>query len=175
MKKIIKRIALGFTLITTVTAFTPTISVFAYENTTNGVTSSEKENAFQDVTPTKEQLQEIGLTEEEINEYLNSQDTGITLKNGLAYDKDGNILLVEQNPLQRGRLTWAVNAIRRGYNRLPNSVKNLIGTYTGLQTLLGFIDHFTGAVEDAIYWACKQVGMPDWAAWTVTKGLTLLL
>lgn len=116
-----------------------------------------------------QQLKGIGLSDEEINTYLNSDESVIYLQNGEVVDNEGNPI-----SLQRGKFSWAAAAIRKKYSKLPKSVKNIINSFTNIEVILGLIQHFTGMVEDALYKACKYVGMPDWAAWTVSKGLTVL-
>lgn len=93
--------------------------------------------------------------------------------NGIAYDSKGNII-VEQygDSLKRGKMSLAIKAIRKAYKKLPLAVRNTIETFTKLEVLLGTLDHWTGAVEDGIFWACKQVGIPDVAARFVAKALT---
>ncbi|CAN2923755.1 MULTISPECIES: hypothetical protein [Streptococcus] len=75
---------------------------------------------------------------------------------------------------QRGKWSAAVKAIRKGYSKVPPKVKGYINKFIGLEAILGTIDHFTGWIEDGIYQACKNAGMPDWMAWTVAKALTLI-
>ncbi|GBG96139.1 hypothetical protein [Lactococcus termiticola] len=100
----------------------------------------------------------------------------IYLINGIAFDKNGNAVVEHYGESQnRGKYSWLVKAIRNIYHRLPGFVKSTIKKYVGLEGFLNLIDKATGSVEDAIFWACKQVGMPDWLAWTVTKAITLLV
>ncbi|MQW24096.1 MULTISPECIES: hypothetical protein [unclassified Lactococcus] len=100
----------------------------------------------------------------------------IYLIDGEAYDKYGNLIVDELGrPMARGKLSWAVKAIRKGYSKVPAPIRGFINKYGGLETILGVVDHFTGAVETAIYKACKAVKMPDWMAWAVSKALTLLI
>lgn len=75
---------------------------------------------------------------------------------------------------EKGKFGAAIKAIRKGYSKLPASVKKYINRYLGLNAILGTLDHWTGAIEDGIYWACKKVGMPDWMAWFVSKALTMI-
>lgn len=53
-------------------------------------------------------------------------------------------------------------------------MKAFIGVEGFLQ-ILGVVDNFTGAVEDAIYAGALQVTGDEDAAWWVTKALMLLL
>lgn len=75
---------------------------------------------------------------------------------------------------EKGKFGLAIKAIKKGYSKLPAPVKKYIKKYLGLNVILGTLDHWTGAIEDGIYWGCKQVGMPDWMAWTVAKALTMI-
>lgn len=76
---------------------------------------------------------------------------------------------------ERGKISLAIKAIKTIYHKLPKPVKKYIAQYLKLEGLLGFLDHWTGAVEDGIYHACKSAGMPDWMAWVVTKAITMLI
>ena len=74
---------------------------------------------------------------------------------------------------ERGKVKTAIKAIKAAYSKLPEPVRKYINRYFGLSAILSVLDHWTGAIEDGIYWACKQVGMPDGAAWFVSKALTM--
>ncbi len=107
----------------------------------------------------------------------NSEGKHIYVDNGriLEFDKD----TVSQEDIQaakmdRGKWSFSVTAIRKGYSKLPSNVKRWINQYIGLNAILSTLEHFTGWIEDGIYQACKRAGMPDWMAWTVTKALTLI-
>ena len=73
---------------------------------------------------------------------------------------------------ERGKWGVAIKAIRKGYSKLPSKVKGYINKYIGLNAILGTLDHWTGWIEDGIYHACRNAGMPDWMARTVAKALT---
>lgn len=73
---------------------------------------------------------------------------------------------------ERGKIGAAVKAIRIGYSKIPKWIRNLIAKYAGLEAILSQLDHWTGAIEDGIYNACRSVGMPEWLAWLVAKALT---
>lgn len=75
---------------------------------------------------------------------------------------------------ERGKWGAAIKAIRKGYSKLPAGVKSSINKYLGLNAILGTLDHWTGWIEDGIYYACRKSGMPDWMARTVAKALTLI-
>lgn len=75
---------------------------------------------------------------------------------------------------KKGKFGAAIKAITKGYSKLPASVKKYINQYLGLSFILGTLDHWTGAIEDGIYWGCKKAGMPDWMAWFVSKALTMI-
>ena len=101
--------------------------------------------------------------------------TGANENVSLVFDKD----TVSQEDIQaakmdRGKWSFSVTAIRKGYSKLPSNVKRWINQYIGLNSILSTLEHFTGWIEDGIYQACKRAGMPDWMAWTVAKALTLI-
>ncbi|WP_167630393.1 hypothetical protein [Listeria valentina] len=120
--------------------------------------------------PTKEELKNLGLSEAEIAELMKVQDTGITLKNGVAYDEDGKKLTLKE----RGKLSWAVKILRKAWNKIPKKVKNAMGGVAGFEAILSFIDHFTGKVSDAIYLGCRKIGLSKAVSWWVMKILTLI-
>lgn len=113
-----------------------------------------------------EELKSVGLTQEEMDLVLSgtSASSGIYLISGIAYDENGNILKV----YERGKLSWAVKAIKKAWNKLPQWVQGALGV-TGFTKLLDFIDHFTGTIEDAVYEGCKTLGMSNSMAKAVTK------
>ena len=81
---------------------------------------------------------------------------------------------IQAAKMDRGKWSFSVTAIRKGYSKLPSNVKRWINQYIGLNAILSTLEHFTGWIEDGIYQACKRAGMPDWMAWTVAKALTLI-
>lgn len=54
-------------------------------------------------------------------------------------------------------------------------MKQIIAKYTKLSVLLNLIEHYTGTLENAIYNACRQVGMPKNIANFVTKTIMLFI
>ena len=112
----------------------------------------------------------------------NSEGKHIYVDNGriLEFDKDTVLPLVPERhwiqaaKMDRGKWSFSVTAIRKGYSKLPSNVKRWINQYIGLNSILSTLEHFTGWIEDGIYQACKRAGMPDWMAWTVAKALTLI-
>lgn len=150
-----------------------TISPVISANTTYTMNNVSSINDTYSMLP--DNLHKLGSDSEIIKYALTKPSTGITLIDGIAYDKHGNLLASEHDQLTRGKLSWATKALRAAYSKMPKSIKGFIARYTSFEGLLTFIDHFTGTVENAIYQACKRVGMPDWMAWTVTKTLTLFI
>lgn len=128
---------------------------------------------YSKVNPDIKELDQYGVTVEEIAELKKLEDSGIVLTNGIAVDKDGNVLTIDS--MQRGKLSWAVKALRAVWNKIPANIKAAMGGLAGFETILNVVDNFTGAVEDAVYAGCKKVGMSDSVAWWVTKGLMLFL
>lgn len=105
----------------------------------------------------------------------NVKSSGIYLINGVPYDKFGNPLDSNNGIQMKGKLSWAAKALKKAWNKIPLKYKKMMGGYAGFAKVLDYIDHFTGAVEDACYRGCKSIGLPDWAAWAVTKILLLSL
>lgn len=76
----------------------------------------------------------------------------------------------------KGKLSWAVKALKAAWDLIPDSVKVALGGTAGFATLLSVIDNFTGAVEDAVYAGALAVtGNETVATWWITKALMLLL
>lgn len=149
-------------------ALAPTSAVFAAEKDVNRSTISYSNfipNNFD-----RNELHNLGISDLEIDKLINASATGITLKNGVAYDANGNILEVRE----RGKLSVAVKAIKGVWDKLPTKVKVAIGGATGFEKLLGYIDHFTGSVEDAVYNGLLYIGCSPSVAWWAMKIITAL-
>lgn len=74
-----------------------------------------------------------------------------------------------------GKVSAAAKLLLKAYRKLPNHVKKLIAKYTKLNVFLSIVEHYTGALEDAVYHACLKVGMPKMMANIVTKTIMLLV
>ena len=98
------------------------------------------------------ELRDLGFSEEDIINYHDNL-------NNPVYIQEGMVLNSKEQHKERGKFTWAVKAIRKGYNKLPKSVKRYIAAHTGLDTFLSFIENATGKIQDAVYNACRKVGM----------------
>lgn len=138
-------------------------------DTINVKSESDLLNAYEsDINNLKVNVDEliaIGLTQEEIDIVLSdSSASGIYLLNGVTYNKNGDILEVQE----RGKLSWAVKLLRAAWDKLPGWAQGALGL-TGFEKLLDFVDHFTGTIEDAVYEGCKSLGMSDSVANAVTK------
>ncbi|MEN2667263.1 hypothetical protein [Listeria aquatica] len=68
------------------TSVAPAVSVYAQEKQ---IPATQKEEVDIEV-PSKEELERLGLSEQEIQELMQVSDTGITLKDGVAYDQNGD-------------------------------------------------------------------------------------
>ena len=152
------------------TVLLPTVSVFAQNISVENVEDNDQFDP--NFKMDEDFLRDLELTEEEIESFNNYEESNIVLNNGDAF-LDGKQLNTQS--MQRDKFTWAVKAIRKSYNRLPKKVKQYIAKYTKLNTLLNIIEHYTGKLEDAIYSACKRVGMPNWMANFVTKTIMLFV
>lgn len=120
------------------------------------------------------ELKGYGLSDSEIKEFNNFLSSGINVING---EVSGNIDIGSlDNEIQtRGKFSSAVKLIRKAYNKLPSKVKKIIAKYTKLNVLLNLIEHYTGTLEDAIYNACRKVGMPKSVTNFVTKTIMLFV
>lgn len=121
--------------------------------------------------PDTESLQELGLSDNEIEELQSAEADDIILIDGVAY-KDG--VLIDSESMERGKLTWAVKAIKAVYKKLPARVKGHVDS-VGLGSLLMFIEHYTGKLEEAIYKKVYQSTRSKTVAWLVSKTIMLLI
>lgn len=75
----------------------------------------------------------------------------------------------------RGKFTWAVKAIRKEWNKLPNKLKATIGGYAGLEGILSVVEHYAGALENAIYEGALRLGLSDITACWVSNTIMLFI
>lgn len=170
-------LAMGLVFTITATTLGNSVPVFAnnYTNSMINTTSPLEEKKILDSFDASfiidnTTLKEYGLSEAEILKFNNYILSDIYIKNGILSSYD-----VEDPILTRGKFTTAVKAIRKAYNKLPKKVKQIIAKYTKLSVLLNLIEHYTGTLENAIYNACRQVGMPKNIANFVTKTIMLFV
>jgi len=111
-------------------------------------------------TPSREALSELGLSEEEIDFYLNLEDSDITIADGVLYDKDGNVI-DDESELATFGFWGAAKAflprIRSALYRLPAWVIERIGGKGPLKVILNVVEAYFGVIETAIYNACMVV------------------
>lgn len=149
---------------------TPIISVKASESNISMEENLLESSFDPNFNSSKDELIELGLSFEEAEEFNDYQMSNINVIDGIAYIDGHEIISME-----RGKLTWAVKAIRKVYNKLPTKVKSVIATYTGSNGFLNLVEHYTGSLENAIYNACKKVGMSNTNANLVTKTIMLFI
>lgn len=137
--------------------------------TEKGSPRLEKQNIY---TPTKEELKQLGLSDIEIKQLFEMKSTGITLYYGEAYNSNGDLITDGQHRVKRGKLSWAVKALKKAWDMIPSKVKVAVGGAAGFAKLLDFIDHYTGAVEDAVYEGLIALGVNKTVAWWIMKILT---
>lgn len=127
--------------------------------------------------PTKDQLKSLGFSDQEIYDLFNSKLTNNKIiYKGFLFDSNQIVFLGEVPSINRvGKIQLAIKAINKIWFRLPSGVRSAISKYIGLGTFLKVLNTYTGKVEDGIYWVCKEFGMPNWLAWTVTKTLMLFI
>lgn len=58
---------------------------------------------------------------------------------------------------------------------MPRAVKGYIAGHTGLDTLLSFVENATGNLQNAVYNACRKVGMNKTVANIVTAAIMTLV
>lgn len=112
----------------------------------------------------EKELKDFGFTDNEILQFNNYQSSSLLVNNGL----------VENTSLQeRGKFTWAVKIIKKGINKLPTRVRDLI-MGVGIGKILQYVEHYTGVLEDGIYYGCKKAGMNHFSANLVAKTIMLV-
>ncbi len=114
-----------------------------------------------------DQLKELGFNDQQIGKYHSNLENPILIENGMVEN--------DEQSAERGRFTWAVKLIRKAYNLLPASVKAYIVAHSSLDTLLSFIENATGTIQDAVYNACRKVGMNATVANIVTAAIMTLV
>ncbi|MEK4503932.1 hypothetical protein [Bacillus sp. FSL R12-0069] len=148
----------------------PSISASAAEKAEAQVTLGQQQPkaGFQSYTPTRAELQGLGLSDTEITQLLNTPSSGIMLYQGKVINNG-------QHGQVQGKLKWAAQAIRQLWKELPGPVKERLGRVGALYTIAGVVEHYTGALEDAIYAGVLKEVKNETAAWWITKTLTLLI
>ncbi|AUB54426.1 hypothetical protein GUI51_13435 [Enterococcus mundtii] len=162
--KHIKFITIGLATLSLLSATVPVGTTLVQADEIKSV-ASEKDH-FKGLSDNE--LQKLGFSAEEIAIYHDNLNNPVYLENGI-------ILNSKEQHQERGKFTWAVKAIRKGYNKLPTSVKRYIAAHTGLETLLSFIENATGTIQDAVYNACRKVGMSKSVANIVTAAIMTLI
>ena len=155
--------------------FADAINKKEYNN--NSAIKTETVSKVDSISPDINELKELGVTDSEIEKLLSTKSSGIYLIDGVAYDRNGN-LIGQSDPnaiTTQGKFSAAIKLLKAGWDKLPKGVQDAIGGTTGFAALLNFIDHFTGTIEDAIYEGCLTLGMSETVAWWVTKTLTFLV
>ncbi|WP_156314128.1 hypothetical protein [Companilactobacillus kimchii] len=156
---------MGFTVLTLSSVVVPSITTEVNAAQINGSTE-ESNDEFKGLSD--QELRGLGFTDQEIETYHNNIDSNLIIDHGVVINGQGD-------GISRGKFTWAVKTIRKGYSKLPSGVKKYIAAHTGLDTLLGFIENATGTLQDAIYKACRNVGMNATVANIVTAAIMTLV
>lgn len=148
-----------------------------YDKEVEQVINKESKVSQLDYSKDTESAKELGISDQLINKIVvnnhNGQDGQIYLVDGVPYDKNGDY--ITSGTATRGKLSWAVKAIRQVWDKLPKKIKTTIGGYAGLEGILSVVEHYTGALEDAIYEGAKNIGLNDTAAWWVSKTIMLFI
>ena len=165
MKKMIL-IAGSVALATLLSVTVPSVTSVVYASeTAKAELKSVQEDKFIGVSDN--QLKKLGFNDQQIRNNHTNLENPILIENGM----------VENNgqSAERGKFTWAVKLIRKAYNLLPASVKAYIVAHSSLDTLLSFIENATGTIQDAVYNACRKVGMNATVANLVTAAIMTLV
>lgn len=162
--KHIKLIATNFAAITLLSVTIPSVTSVALA--AEGLTEHQEIDSFRGLSD--QELNDLGFSYIEIASYHDNMTNPVYIENGM-------ILNSKTQQVQRGKFTWAVKIIRAGYDKLPLSVKKFIAAYMGLETLLSFIENATGTIQDAVYQACRDVGMSHSVANIVTAAIMTLV
>ncbi|MBU2964327.1 MULTISPECIES: hypothetical protein [Bacteria] len=145
------------------TALAPTSSVFAAEKDNNTFVIS-------DINFDRNELYKLGLNDHEIDEFTHFGTTGILLKNGIAYDTDGNII----ENMERGKWSWAAKKLVANYNSLPGPIKAVI-SYGTMNAVAKKLEQLNGDLTYCLTVAIELVGFsPSVAKW-LAQGIAYAL
>jgi len=148
-----------------------------YDKEVDQVISKKSKVSQLDYSKDTETAKSLGISDQLIDQVISNkniiQEGQIYLIDGVPYDKNGDY--ITSGTATRGKISWAVKAIRQVWDKLPKKVKTTIGGYAGLEGILSVVEHYTGALEDAIYEGAKNIGLNDTAAWWVSKTIMLFI
>jgi len=174
-RKSLKRLIISVSVFASLFAIVAPLGMMSLEASEIRQVAQHIASDFETAKPTPEQLQSLALSEEEIDVYLNSGPSGITVDNGNVYDEVGNPIGDEVGLATFGRLSWAVRLVRIAIGKLPVKILSAFFGFTTIRKFLSLFEHMTGSIENAIYWTCIYVGMPEWLAWTIAKAVSWLI
>jgi hypothetical protein len=170
----IKMLSLSAVVLTAFSVTAPSFVAVTKADTVNQVQNkigkSEEVLTLKEMKELSDFKSATGLSSEKIKEIETVDTSRIYLENGKVYI-DG----IEQKDLQRGKLSWAIKAIRTAYKKLPDNIKKWIASYIGFETFLNILDGYTGAVTDGIKWVLESSGMPSWMADFCAKTITTFI
>lgn len=175
-----KKIIIGSLIVTTLFSIAaPAVQAAAAEKEVSSQISYEKKESLiaTDNILTEDDLSylnDLGVTKEMATDILNTPDTEITLVNGIAYDKDGNLYTDDTEMNSRGKFTSIVKAIRKSYNKFPNWLKAVL-SLNALDKALSVLDTFTGKVEDGLTIGLELVGFSGGVARVYAKLILALV
>ncbi|KRK93573.1 hypothetical protein [Companilactobacillus futsaii] len=164
--KMYKTISIGFVVLTALSVSAPSITTEVRAAKVDDTVVQGETDEFKGLTD--QELKDLGFNNQEINNYNNNINDNLIIDHGMVINGQGD-------GISRGKFTWAVKVIRKGYSKLPSSVKKYIAAHTGLDTLLDFVENATGTLQDAIYKACRNVGMNATIANIVTAAIMTLV
>ena len=82
--------------------------------------------------------------------------------------------LGSKNPVVKGKFSAAIKIIRKVFKKLPASVRNILNKF-GFEKFLSILSTLNTTIENAIYKACRAVGMNHWWATLVKNALMVFL
>ncbi|PGZ25357.1 hypothetical protein COE50_27555 [Bacillus anthracis] len=153
------------------TALVPATATFAAEkDSTLSVTSNINFDSNSNFNLDRNELYKFGLSDSEIDELTYFGSTGITLKNGIAYDANGNII----ENVERGKWSWAAKKLIANYNSLPGPIKAVI-SYGTMNAVAKKLEELNGDLEYCLTVALELVGFsPSVASW-LAQGIAYAL
>jgi len=150
------------------------VSPFAHiviEAKANKIEALDGRIDFQLIQPTRDELRELGVTDEEIDTYLRLEASGIFLHDGVVYNRTGSVM-EDKAETSVFNFWYYFPKLMEKYNNLPDWVKMIL-TWKTFLWMLSKLEHWTGALDSGLYNACMYVIGWSYGAnntcWLVTK------
>lgn len=124
----------------------------------------------------KAELEEDGLIDEWNNSIDGQAPSGLYVYNGDLVGNTAKVeeLLKDDGSIQpRGKISTAVKAFKKVYKKIPAKYKKAINKVIKVDLIIKLLEHYTGALENALYKACRKAGLSATKAKFITKTVML--